>query len=343
MRKLLNTIYLTQNDTYISKEGETIVFRLHNDKILQLPVHNIEGLVIFGNTTITPQMVQLCSEYKIHVSFISQTGKFLVKIQNPISGNVRLRKNQYNISDDKQESLKIAKNFCAGKIYNSRVVLRRLVRDHSESIDVPKIESACDNMYRTLNHLVNVTSLQELLGKEGDAAKQYYGVFNELILRKENSFIFNGRSRRPPLDEVNALLSYFYTLLSHECEAALECVGLDPQVGFYHQIRPGRSSLALDIMEELRPYIVDRFVVSLINNNQVNLNDFFIKENGSVLLVKESKSKFIQLWQQRKQEVIIHPFLKEKMEIGLIPYAQALILARYVRGDIDSYPPFLMR
>lgn len=343
MRKLLNTIYVTQEGIYLSRVGETIVFEKNNAKLLQLPVHNLEGIVFFSPATVTPQAMELCSSYKIHISFISYTGKYLVKVQNPTSGNVRLRKIQYRYSDDLDESLRIAKNLCIGKIYNSRIVLLRLIRDHGENIERESVVSACDTMYATMRGISGVSSLQELLGKEGDAAKHYYGVFNQLIMSNEPGFTFFGRSRRPPLDNVNALLSYFYVMLSHEVESALETVGLDPQVGFFHQIRPGRASLALDVMEELRPYIVDRFVVSLINNKQVSQSDFIKKENGAVYLKDDSKAPLLQLWQKRKNEVVIHPFLKEKLEIGLIPYSQALLLARYIRGDIDEYPPFLMR
>lgn len=219
----------------------------------------------------------------------------------------------------------------------------RYSRDHGDLNDTSQINLASTSMYTTLKLIKDVKCSQELLGREGDAAKAYYSVFDELITRKDSGLKFNGRSKRPPLDEVNALLSFFYTLLAHEVEAALETVGLDPQVGFYHKIRPGRSSLALDLMEELRPYLVDRFILTLINNNQIAKGDFVKKENGAVLINPESKSSIIQAWQKRKSETIIHPYLKEKIEVGLLPYAQALVLARFIRKDIEDYPPFLMR
>lgn len=343
MRHLLNTIYLTQPDFYVFKEGETIVIEKQGQKILQLPIHNIEGIVVMNQLTITPALMEMCSENKIHISFISFTGKFLVKIQNPIHGNVRLRRKQYRVADSKADSLLLAKNFVTGKVYNCRCVLQRLLRDHSEKIETEKIDQVIRALNRTLRVIEKAPDLQKLLGIEGEAAKYYYSIFGSLITNPDTLFCFNGRSRRPPLDEINAMLSFFYTLLAHDVEAALETVGLDPQVGFYHQERPGRSSLALDIMEELRPYIVDRFVVTLINNRQVNINDFVKKENEAVLIEPEARKKLLNIWQQRKQETIIHPFLKEKIEIGLIPYVQALLMARYVREDLDGYPPFLMR
>jgi CRISPR-associated protein Cas1 len=237
----------------------------------------------------------------------------------------------------------LARNFCLGKIFNSRNVLQRLLRDHRDKVNQNEIENAILSLAGSLRKISDSSKIQELLGIEGDAAKIYYGVFNELIVNKTSGFVFNGRSRRPPLDEVNALLSFFYVLLSHEVEAALESVGLDPQMGFYHQIRAGRASLALDLMEELRAYIVDRFVVSLINNNMIDKSDFFRKENEAILLKDEARAKLLQHWQHRKKDMIVHPYLKEKIEIGLIPYTQSLLLARYIRGDIDEYPPFLMR
>ncbi|KAB3529676.1 type I-C CRISPR-associated endonuclease Cas1 [Alkaliphilus pronyensis] len=343
MRKLLNTIYVTLPNIYISKKGETILFKQNKNLLMQLPIHNIEGIVVFGPSTITPDIMEICTQRNVHISFISYTGKFMVKLQNPIHGNVRLRRTQYRIADNNNESIEIGKNFMLGKIFNSRTVLQRLKRDHSQKVNVQKVGDAISSLASSMKQLDNIKNIYELLGLEGEAAKCYYGVFNELITDNQNGLVFTGRSRRPPKDEVNALLSFFYTLLAHDVEAALETVGLDPQVGFYHQERPGRASLALDMMEELRPYLVDRFVVTLINNRQVTKQDFLQKESGAFLLKPEVKKKILQSWQHKKQEILTHPYLKEKIEIGLIPYAQAMLLARHLRGDIDGYPTFLMR
>ena len=343
MRKLLNTIYVTLPDIYISKKGETILFKQKGNILMQLPIHNIEAIVIFGPSVITPDIINMCAERDVHVSFISVTGKFMVKVQNPIHGNVKLRRAQYKIADNKDEALGIAKNFCLGKIFNSRMVLQRLRRDHPEKIFLDKVDRSIALLANSLKKFEYVNDIYELLGLEGDAAKNYYSVFNELITNKNAEFIFTGRSRRPPRDEVNSLLSFFYTLLAHDVEAALETVGLDPQVGFFHQERSGRASLALDMMEELRPYIVDRFVITMINKNQISKDDFSYKESGAYILSTDAKKRILQNWQSKKQEIITHPYLKEKIEIGLIPYVQSLLLSRYLRGDIDAYPPFLMR
>jgi len=343
MRKLRNTLYITKDDMFMNREGDTLVLEQNREKVMQIPILNLEGVVIFSSAAVTPQALELCSENNVHVSYISYTGKFLVKIQNPISGNVALRRNQFRLVENQEESLKLAKNVCVGKVFNSRVVLQRLYRDHKDQIDENAVLDAINYLGQGLKRFSSATNSQELLGIEGDAAKHYYSVFSELIVNDDFKDSFKGRSRRPPLDAVNALLSYFYVLLSHDVTAALETVGLDPQMGFYHKIRSGRSSLALDLMEELRAYLVDRFVVSLINNRVVKKEDFYIKENGAYYLKDELRSAVLSQWQNRKKETITHPYLKEKIEIGLIPYAQALLLVRYIRGDLDAYPPFLMR
>jgi CRISPR-associated protein Cas1 len=343
IRQLLNTIYVTQSDVYVHKKGETVVFEHSGQKMLQVPIHTIEGIVFYGTVTVTPHLMSLCSERNVHLSFISNTNRFLARIQNPINGNVRLRRIQYKVSDQEDKACALAKNFVIGKVFNSRMVLMRLLRDHSEKVDVTSIKVVVSRLKRSLNYIEQVNSIRTLLGHEGEAAQAYYSVFDALILNHESGFVFEGRTRRPPRDEVNAMLSFFYTILAHDVEAALETVGLDPQVGFYHQERPGRSSLALDIMEELRPYLVDRFVVSLINNQQVSKADFVYKESGTYLIEPDSKKKLLRVWQNRKQDEIQHPFLKEKIEVGLIPYVQAMLLARCLRGDLDGYPPFLMR
>lgn len=340
MRKLLNVLYLTQDDFYISKEGESIVIEKDHKKVTQLPLHNFEGIVILGNSTITPNLIKACSEKKINISFIGNTYDFEVRIQPRISGNVILRKMQYRISDSEEESHKIAENCCIGKLFNCNNVLKRLTRDHTDSV-TQEVYNSIETIKHCIKRIRNCKDNTILLGIEGEAARCYYGVFNELILNKE--FAFNGRSRRPPLDEVNAMLSFFYTLLAHDVSSGLQAMGLDPQVGFYHKIRPGRDSLALDIMEELRPYLVDRFVLSMINNRMVKANDFFRQDSGGVYLTQDQKKILLNEWQLRKKDIITHPFLNEKVEIGLIPYIQAQLLARYIRGDIDGYPPFLMK
>lgn len=343
MRKLLNTLYITNSQTDLSKVGETVLVMRKEEKVMQVPIHNIEGIVIFTPGKITPQLIELCAERNVHISMISYSGRFICRIQNPVSGNVVLRRQHYRLTDNKESKLGVAKNFVLGKVFNCRCILQRLLRDHAKCVDSNSIKVVISHLNQSLKRIEKIDNIDSLRGMEGDAAKMYFSVFNEFILDKNSGFVFNGRSRRPPLDEVNALLSFFYTILAHEVEAALETVGLDPQVGFLHEERSGRYSLALDMMEELRPYLVDRFVITMINNKQVNINDFVKKESGAIFLKDEAKKKVIAAWQTRKMDEITHPFLKERIEVGVIMYSQALLLARFIRGDLDGYPVFMMR
>lgn len=258
-------------------------------------------------------------------------------------GNVVLRKEQFRISDDEQRSAATARNFILGKIYNSKWILERATRDHPLRVDVPKMKSVSTSLSETMLMVRDVDDLERLRGLEGNAAAQYYSVFNDLILQQTDHFIFKGRNKRPPLDNVNALLSFAYTLLANDLKSALENIGLDPYVGFLHRDRPGRASLALDIMEELRSVYADRFVLSLINKKTINHKGFYRKENGAVIMDDDTRRSVLAAWQERKQENIHHPYLNQKMAWGLVPHAQALLLARYIRGDLDEYPPFLWK
>ncbi|PKK39968.1 CRISPR-associated protein Cas1 [Clostridiaceae bacterium JG1575] len=342
MRKLLNTLYVTKEKLFFSKDGETIRIEEEGVKIAQYPVHNFESIVFFNTTTITPQLLKMFSEHQISASFLSHTGEFLVAIQNPIHGNVRLRRAQYNLSASAQDSLGVAKNLILAKILNARQNLLRFKRDHSDKItSFSELQNTIIQMKSSADSVCKASNDQMLLGIEGDAAKAYFSVFNHLIFSPD--FSFGGRSKRPPKDEVNALLSFFYVLLSHDCKAALETVGLDPQVGFYHKDRPGRYSLALDLMEEMRSYLVDRFVLTLINNRVLTPKEFIRMEDSAIILTEEAKKTALAAWQQRKQELFTHPFLDEKIELGLLPYTQALLMARFIRGDLDQYPPFFLR
>lgn len=342
MRKLLNTLYITSPDAYLSRENETIAIRIGEEVKAKIPIHNLEGVVTFGYTGASPALMNLCVERGVALSFMSQNGKFLARVTGKTNGNVLLRRKQYHIADDAITYLAYSKSFIFGKIYNSRAVLSRFAREHNgEAAD--EVRRATDHLARQLHNLDRIEDVGRLRGTEGEAARDYYSVFDHLILENKSEFQFRGRSRRPPRDLVNAMLSFLYTLLAHDCAAALETVGLDPSVGFLHKEHPGRPSLALDMMEELRPYLVDRTVLSLINNRQIRSKDFLIKENSAVLLKDDARKLVLETWQKRKQETIKHPFLKEKIEIGLIPYSQALLLARTVRGDLELYPPFLMK
>lgn len=274
---------------------------------------------------------------------MSQSGKFLSRVVGEVRGNVTLRKAQYRLSDNMEESTKIARNFIFGKIYNGRWVIERATRDYSERLDAIKLKKVSEGLAKALNLVLNSRNLDELRGFEGESATQYFSVFDDLILQQKDKFFFHGRNKRPPLDNVNAMLSFVYTLLAHDTAAALETVGLDPYVGFMHRDRPGRISLALDLMEELRNVYADRFVISLINKRVVNFSGFMQKEDGAVIMDDDTRRTILQAWQNRKQEKITHPFLQEKLEWGLVPYAQAMLLARFIRGDLDEYPPFLWK
>lgn len=327
----------------ILKKGETVLINENNEKVAQLPIHNLEGIVIFSDVFISSALIEMAHKNNVHISFIGYTGKFRTKLVPPTSGNVRLRRDQYRKADNHEEKMALARNFVFGKMYNTAYVLKRGLRDHAERIDEDKVKKSVNVHHRVLQKVEKCSDEGQLRGLEGEVGRAYFDAFNELILNEDPAFTFKGRSRRPPLDATNCLISYFYTLLAHEVESALETVGLDPQVGFLHAERSGKSALAYDLMEELRAYMVDRFVLTLINNRQVSSAGFIFQENGAVLMKDDARKIVVQSWQKRKYDIITHPYLKEKVEIGLLPYIQALILARYIRGDIDLYPAFLAR
>ena len=343
MRKLLNTLYVTTEDSYLSLDGETVVISCGDEQLGKVPLHNLEGIVYFGHKGASPALMGKCAEFGIGLCFLSPSGRFRARISGPIQGNVVLRYTQVMWAEDDGQSLKLAKNFLTGKLYNSRWVLERAVRDHALRIDAENVENHSRQLRDTVQMLQNAQSVGELMGIEGAAAKLYFDVFDEMILRSKEYFRFDSRSRRPPMDPVNAMLSYCYTLLGFEIASALETVGLDPYIGFLHQLRPGRRSLSLDLLEELRAPVADRFVLSLINLGIVTQKDFYVKENGAVIFDEDGRKKFLSEWQKRKQETITHPFLKEKIPWGLVPYTQAMLLSRFMRGDLDEYPPFLWK
>jgi CRISPR-associated protein Cas1 len=343
MRKLLNTLYVTSPNTYLSLDGENIVVLKDEEELLRMPLHNLEGIVAFGYTGASPALMGACAKRNIALSFVKQSGKFLARVVGEVRGNVTLRKTQYRLSDNIEESNKIARNFIVGKIYNARWVVERATRDYSVRLDVDKLKGVSKTLANSLKLVEQSEDLEQLRGYEGEAASQYFSVFDDLILQQKEHFYFHSRNKRPPLDNVNAILSFVYTLLAHDVAAALETVGLDPYVGFLHRDRPGRISLALDMMEELRAVYADRFVISLINKREVNTNGFTQKENGAVIMDDDTRKTILKAWQSRKQEVITHPFLQEKLEWGLVPYAQAMLLARFIRGDLDGYPPFMWK
>lgn len=343
MKKYLNTLFVTTQGAYLSKEGETVVVTVEKETRLQLPVHTISGIVCFGQVSMSPYLMGFCAENNVAVSFLTEYGRFLARVHGETNGNVLLRRQQYRMADDNVFSAGLAKAFLTGKFANSRVVLQRALRDHSDKVDVNLIEKVSKRLSVSLEQIQQDLSLDELRGIEGDCAHAYFDVFNDLIVAQKKDFIFDGRNRRPPLDNVNCLLSFLYTLLVHDTRSALESVGFDAYVGFLHRDRPGRPGLALDMMEEIRAFLADRLTLSLINREQVQKKGFIKSESGAVLMDEETRKVLLAAYQKRKQEEIVHPFLKEPIPVGLLFYVQALLLARYLRGDLDGYPVFIWK
>lgn len=343
MKHLLNTLFINSEDAYASLDGENIVVKQGENVIGRFPLHILEGVYIFSYAGASPALMGKCARLGINLVFLSPGGRFLARVSGESRGNVLLRRTQYRMADNEEKSCLTARNFIFGKVSNARRVIDRTRRDHALRIDEEKFMTASDQLKNMLAQIMEETSLDSLRGLEGAAATLYFSVFDDMILQNKGDFFFNTRNRRPPLDNVNAMLSFIYVMLGNDCTSALEMVGLDPYVGFLHRDRPGRTSLALDLLEELRPCMADRFVLTLINDRIVSGSDFQEQENGAVLLSSEGRKKIQKEWQNRKQTVITHPFLKEKIEWGLVPYVQALLLSRYIRDDLTAYPPFLWK
>jgi CRISP-associated protein Cas1 len=343
LRKLLNTLYVSSQGSYLHKEGETIVVEREGSKVLQLPLHAIGGIVCFGNVLCSPFLLGTCAERDIGISFLSEHGRFLAAVRGPVSGNVLLRRRQYRMADDEEATRGIASNIVTGKLANCRLVMNRALRDHGERIDSDSVKGASASIDRIIDRLPGAGDADEVMGLEGMAAAEYFGAFDHLIVDRKDEFAFRDRNRRPPLDPVNALLSFIYTLLAHDVRSAIETVGLDPSVGFLHRDRPGRPGLALDLMEEFRPIIADRLVLSLINRRQVDAKGFKRAENGAVVMDDATRKAVLVEYQNRKQDEVLHPYIDERVPVGLLFFIQANLLARYIRGDIDGYPPFFWR
>lgn len=343
MRHLLNTLYVTTQGAYLSREGETVLVRVEHENKLRVPIHTLGGIVCFGQVSCSPPLMGLCGERNVAISFLSEHGKFFARVQGPVSGNVLLRREQYRRADSEAVSARIAQSVVVAKIANCRTVLLRGIRDHAENTQVPALKAATVRLACLLDDLRQPAPLDTVRGLEGDAARTYFDVFDHLVTAQKEDFFFHERSRRPPLDNLNALLSFFYTLIVHDVRAALETVGLDPAVGYLHRDRPGRPSLALDLMEEFRPVLADRLALSLINRQQIRGMGFTKTETGAVTMDDATRKEVLVAYQKRKQEEIQHPFLGEQVEVGLLPFVQAMLLARYLRGDLDGYPPFLWK
>lgn len=339
MKKLLNTLYVTTPESYLSKDGLNVVISVNQKEIFRIPIVNIEGIVTFGYMGASPGLMKLCAEYNVSLCFLSPHGKFIGRFQGPIKGNVLLRTKQWDFAKNERFALEISKLFIAGKIQNYRNILARFLRDNGNNENVKEV---VDQLKYCKQKALASVDLDSLRGVEGDAANRYFEVFSQLILHQKDDFIFTGRNRRPPKDAVNALLSFVYTLIASDMASALETVGLDPYIGFLHTLRPGRASLALDMMEELRAYLGDRLILSLINRRQLTIKDFIRQGEDGVVMTDNGRKIILTAWQSRKKETIIHPYLGEKIPIGLLPYAQAMLFARFIRGDLDNYPVFLI-
>lgn len=343
MKKLLNTLFVTTQGAYLKKDGECVVVMIEREAKLRLPIHTLSGIVCFGQVSCSPFLMWLCGERGVHLSFLSENGRFLARVTGPQTGNVLLRREQYRRMEEKSLSIKIARNCVLGKIANCRTVLRRGLRDHPAVDENKTVSNAVKRLDNVIDTVRIVSDIDTLRGVEGDAAKLYFSALDCLITTGKEEFFMRERSRRPPMDKFNALLSFLYTLLAHDIEGALEAVGLDPQVGMYHALRPGRPGLALDVMEEFRPVMADRMALNLVNLRQVNAKGFKISESGAVVMDDDTRKTVLTAWQKRKKDELKHPFLEKSIPLGLLPYTQALLLARHLRGDLDAYPPFIWR
>ena len=343
MKHLLNTLFVTSEDIYLSLEGENILANRDREVIARYPLHTLQTIVSFSYSGVSPALMGACVQRDIGLAFCTPRGRFLARVCGESSGTVLLRREQYRIADDPWRSCAIARNMIFGKLSNGASSIQRTLRDHAPRVENCGLEEASRKIKELLPLTLKESDLEALRGLEGVGAAAYFGVFDHLLLNRTEDFFFHGRNRRPPLDRVNAMLSFAYSLLAHDCASALESVGLDAYVGFLHRDRPGRESLALDLMEELRPCMADRFVLTLVNNRMVRTDDFQTQDSGAVLLTDEGRKKFLKAWQERKRDTLTHPYLNEKMSWGMVPYVQALLLARYIRGDLDAYPPFLWK
>jgi len=343
MKHLLNTLYILSEDIYLSLDGENVLANREKQVVARYALHTLQNIITFSYSGASPALMGACARRQVNLVFCTPRGKFLARVCGESYGNVLLRRTQYRVADDPAQCCEIGRTMIFGKLFNARWSMERTRRDHGLRVDSEKLTSASQRIYELLPQVRSAASPEELRGLEGVGATIYFSVFDDMILGEKGTFFFHGRSRRPPLDPVNAMLSFAYSLLANDCASALESVGLDSYVGFLHRDRPGRVSLALDLVEELRPCMADRFVLTLINNRVFKSSDFLYMENGAVLLTDEGRKTFLKNWQEKKKETLTHPYLGEKLPWGMIPYVQTLLLARYLRGDLDAYPPFLWK
>ncbi|MDR1628745.1 MAG: type I-C CRISPR-associated endonuclease Cas1c [Oscillospiraceae bacterium] len=343
MKKLLNTLYVTIDNAYLSLDGENVVISQEGQELGRIPLHTLEGITTFGYLGASPALMGKCADMNKSLVFLTPSGRFLAKVTGKAYGNILLRREQYRLCDDDAHALAIAKNMISVKLLNCAAVINRTLRDHGLRINAEEFQSVYQTLRAAAVQAMDAQNSDSLRGLEGECASRYFSVFDQMILQQKEDFFFRTRSRRPPTDNVNALLSFAYSLLTSQCVSALEAVGLDPYCGVFHTERPGRCSLALDLVEEFRAAFADRFVLTLINKKILTDTDFVQKENGGVLLTDDGRKTFLKAWQDRKRETLSHPFLGDKVEWGILPFVQAMLLARYIRGDLDAYPPFIWK
>lgn len=343
MKHHLNTLFVTTPGAYLRKDGQAVAVRIENETRLRVPLHNLGGVVAFGAVGLSPPLMAACAKAGVAISLLTESGGFLARVSGFTPGNVLLRREQYRWADDPARSLDVARAAVLGKIANSRIVLLRAARDYPDTPDRADLKRAANRLSQSLDAVQNARDLDALRGLEGEAARDYFNMFNALIVAQRNDFQMNGRNRRPPTDNVNALLSFLYGMLSHDARSACEAAGLDPAVGFLHRDRPGRPGLALDLMEEFRPFLVDRVVLSLINRRQVAASGFIKQPAGAVTMSDDTRKAVLVAYQKRKQNVIMHPFLQERTTVGLLVHVQARLLSRRLRGELDGYPPFIAK
>lgn len=340
MKQHLNTLYITREDSWLSLDGETVAVSFHGERLTRIPLVNLEGIQTFGwNIGASPQLLAHCAQKGIHVAFCNPHGRLLCNVSGFTHGNVLLRRSQYRLADDSNRALSISREMIAAKIINSRIILQRALRDHGRA--VTELSAIITQLADSVQRARKVMTHEELLGVEGHAAERYFSAFGHLLLSHE--FEFDCRNRRPPRDPVNALLSFAYAILANDCKSAVESVGLDSAVGLFHKDRPGRPGLALDLMEEMRAPLADRVVLSLLNRRQLKTSDFISEPSGGIRLTDDARRTFLVAWQERKREVIVHPYIKEKITIGILPHIQARLLAQCVRGALNAYPPLIWK
>jgi CRISP-associated protein Cas1 len=346
MKRMLNTLYVTSEDAWLCKDGANVVVEIAGAERGRVPLHMLDGIIGFTRAGASPALMAACAEHGLSLSFLDPNGRFLARVEGKRSGNVLLRRTQYRVADDEARAVIVVQAIVAAKASNQRTVLLRALRDHGAAMDPDAREAlnrAEKRLYGIAQRALTLNTIDAVRGLEGEAAAAYFAVFDHLVRSEGDAFRFTNRSRRPPLDRINALLSFLYALLGHDCRSALEAHGLDPQVGFLHTDRPGRNSLALDLMEELRPVLADRLALSLVNRGQLKPQDFIVEEFGAVKMNEDARKQVLIAWQERKRDELRHPFLGETAPLGLVAHLQAQLLARHLRGDLDGYPAFIWR